>query len=75
MPGWLFLVSKIEILVRAIGKSVSVFDDKMRVKEKRWAENEHQFSLRHIKKRNPRPERAKFGTFCAFDRRAGCDIM
>jgi hypothetical protein len=65
----------IHIFVVAIGKSAFVFDDKMRVKEKRWPENEHQFSLRHIKKCNPRPERARFGMYCAFDRRAGCDII
>ena len=74
-PGYPFFVPGNHIFVGAIGKSAFVFDDKMTVTEKRWPENEHQFSLRHIKKCNLRPERARFGTFYSFDRRPGCDIM
>ena len=67
-------VPEIRIFGEAMGKSSSVFADKIRVKEKRWTANEHKLGLGHIRVCNPSPQNGVCAC-CMFDIGAQCDII
>ena len=65
---------EIRIFGKAMGKSSSVFADKIRVKEKRRIANEHKLGFGHIKVCNHSPQ--NWGLYLVmFDIGAQCDII